>query len=80
MKTILTALSDMAVEPFAWCQYQGNPVAALAASGVSEEEAVGVVQVLARAVAAEADKDWQSCETCWDPGEDGDPFDIAPSS
>jgi hypothetical protein len=69
MKPILTTLSDLAVDPFAW--NAPGPGGVLVSSGLSTAEATSVLAALAEP----SERPWHSCDTCWDPGPDDDPFE-----
>ncbi|HET6339756.1 MAG TPA: hypothetical protein VFG30_41380 [Polyangiales bacterium] len=75
MKQILWALDEISKDPFNWDYQQANPLAALTAAGLEPEQAAQMLADLRRERVHPQDSSWHSCDSCFDPGSDRDPFD-----
>jgi hypothetical protein len=75
MKTVLSKLSEMTTDAFAWDEYQSNPFEALTSAGLDLDLALETLADLQRRSIPKPHEAWQSCDACFDPGSDDDPFD-----
>jgi hypothetical protein len=72
MDTVFNALTRLALSPFQSSAASAEPEAALRALGLGDADVALALRLPDSELEAAANGVWDSCDTCLDPGSDGD--------